>query len=168
MADRSVGESMTTQKSNQLSETQKPQILRIWRVVNAVLLLLAFLLPIIDRFPGWVVAYWGLSLSAGILSPEWQALSAPLLLIDVSLLSLIIYALLNLRIAVTGVQTHQRKWLILSLGIAAFGFVFLGLWFASESTVHQGPLSIAWGYWVVIAGLLSSIVLELSKLSMRS
>jgi len=159
---------MINQTSNQLSVTPKPKMLRIWRAVNAGLLLLVFLLPIIDQFPGWVVAYWGLSLSAGILSPEWAALSAPLLLIDVSLLSLVIYSLQNLQIAVTGVHKYPRIWLILSLLIAAFGFVFLGFWFASESSVHQGPVSIAWGYRVVIAGFLSSFVLEFVELSTQS
>lgn len=133
---------------------------RIWRALNAGLLLSAFLLPILDQFPGWVVAYWGLSLSAGFLSPEWQALSAPLLLINVSLLSLVVYSLQNLQIAVIGVHKYTRMWLILSLLIAALGFVFLGFWFAAESSLLQGPVSIAWGYWVVIAGFLSSCVLE--------
>jgi multidrug transporter EmrE-like cation transporter len=72
---------------------------------------------------------------------------------------LIVYASLNLQIAVTGVLKYPRIWLILSLVIAAFGFVFLGLWFASESKAHQ-PVSTAWGYWVVVAGFLSSCILE--------
>ncbi len=141
---------------------------RVWRIFNAILLLLVFVLPIVDEYAGWVIVYWGLSFSGGILSTEFLRLSLPLFLILFSLLALAIYAFLNIRVSLFGLLGFSRIWLIISLIITIIGYIFLGVWFSVDTSVLNRFVTLAWGYWIVLVGLLSSVFLEMITFQKKS
>jgi hypothetical protein len=154
--------------------------LRLWRMLNILILLASFLLP-------WDTPCWALPrpVFECVDTPGWLMLwlavfLAPTLLVDIILLrnlndfvafiyswgliSIYLYLLLSLLSMVTGVQRWSQRWW---KGFVTVGFagVALSLVSLSFSGSDHSVADVWWGYWCAGTGIASAMLLEWSARS---
>lgn len=151
---------------------------KIWRIINSVVILLSFFVPwlsmvggprdLVDAqiFTGFQVLelWWGLGLSFLSMNSIEQANIGRNLLLDYfsGLVAILIYCALSVLLTFLGTKLVDK----LIWKIAAFFLILFGVrslyWVASLDAGWDAFLYTFWGYWLVLIGLASSIIVEIS------